>query len=155
LGTVVAIVGVFVIGWLGLRKMTATQQALAIDAGVVSTASSVVVPPIPPGLVEDAKTPVLRLDVVLRVDGVDVTADGAPACREGNRHLIGRGSDGANGSFDENALVACIRKLCAERAAARPIAIVSRAGPAVPVTYFDALVAALGRAGVADVVKNR
>ena len=156
LGSIVAIGGVVVIGWLALRKMTDAQRAMITDAGVVATgANSVVVPPIPPGLVADAKTPVLRLDVVLRVDGVDVTADGAPACRNENKRLIGRASGDAIGSFDENALAACITKLRAERSSARPIAMVSRAGPAVPLTYFDALVAALGRAGVPDVVSNR
>jgi hypothetical protein len=135
--------------------MTDAQRALVGDAGGAATATSVVVPQIPQGLVEDAKTPVLRLDVVLRVDGVDVTADGAPACREGNKHLIGRAADGAVGSFDERALTMCIAKLRTERPAARPIALVARAGPAVPTTYLDALAAALARAGVADVISNR
>lgn len=152
LGSIVAIVGVVVISWLGLRKMTEAQKALVPDTGAASTASSLIVPPIPPGLVPDAKTPVLRLDVELRVDGVDVTADGAPACRDGNKRLIGRASGGAIGSFDEGALVACVTKLRADRPAAQPIAIVTRAGPAVPSTFFDALRAALTRAGVADVV---
>lgn len=156
LGSIVAIGGVAVIGWLALRKMTEAQRALATDAGIAAaTTGSVFVPPIPPGLIPDARTPVLRLDVVLRVDGLDVTADGAPACRDGDKRLIGRASGDALGSFDESALVACVTKLRGDRPAARPIAVVSRAGPAVPLTYFDALVAALGRAGVPDVVQNR
>ena len=155
LGSIIAIGGVVVIGWLALRKMTDAQKAIVADAGVATASTNVVVPPITQGIIADAKTPVLRLDVVLRVDGIDVTADGAPACREGNKHLIGRASDGAAGSFDERALTMCITKLRAERPAAQPIGVVTRAGPAVPATYFDALVAALGRAGVADVVENR
>ncbi len=155
-GSIVAIAGVVVISWLGLRRMTEAQKALVHDAGAPasSTVNSVLVPPIPPGLVDDAKSPVLRLDVVLRVDGVDVTADGAPACRDGSKRLIGRGADGTIGSFDENALVACVTKLRADRPGAKPVALVSRAGPAVPSTYLDALRAALGRAGVPDVVSN-
>jgi len=156
LGSIVAIGGVVVIGWLALRRMTEAQRARVADAGIAATtAGSVVAPPIPPALLEDARSPVLRLDVVLRVDGLDVIADGAPACRDGTKRLIGRASGDAPGSFDENSLVACVTKLRADRPAARPIAIVSRAGPAVPLTYFDALVAALGRAGVPDVVQNR
>lgn len=153
----VAIAGVVVIGWLAVRQMTAAQRALVADSGTsaATTISSVVAPPILPGLVEGEKTPVLRLDVVLRVDGLDVTADGAPSCRDGGKRLIGRAADGAPGSFDERALLACLTTLRAGRPTARPIAIVTRAGPAVPETYVDALAAALRRAGVPHVVKDR
>jgi hypothetical protein len=160
LGTVV--VAVFVIGlsWYGLRKMTDTQKELVakIDAAVTAQTSGAssgqqMVLPIPTHIVANAgKTPILRLDITVRVDGLDVTADGAPACRDGHKRLIGRASSNAAGSFDESALIGCIGALRAQHAAAKPVALVTRAGPAVPTTYFDALKAALGRAGITDTV---
>lgn len=158
MGTVVAAVGIAVLSWLALRQMTAAQQkALAnIDAPPAAPAVSsgtTTVPPIPPAILADAgKTPVARLDVTLRVDGLDLVLDGAQTCRQGARRMVGRDPGGAVGSFDESALNACIAQIRGTRADARIVAMVSRAGPAVPTTYVDALSAALHRAGIADVV---
>jgi hypothetical protein len=162
LGTLVVVAGVVFISWLALRRMTETQKALlgAIDAAVAAhsgaLAETPLVPPIPSAIAADAgKQPLLRLDVVVRVDGLDVTANGAPSCRDGHKRLIGRKTGGAAGTFDEGALASCIRRLLADHPNARSVAVVTRAGPAVPTTQFDALTAALGRAGVSDVAAVR
>jgi hypothetical protein len=160
LGTVVVAVFVLGLSWYALKKMTDTQKDLLqkVDAAVVAQSSGAtsgqqMVLPIPTHILASAgKTPILRLDVTVRVDGLDVTADGAPACRDGHKRLIGRASSNAPGSFDEGALIGCISALRAQHAAAKPVALVTRAGAAVPATYLDALKAALGRAGVTDTV---
>lgn len=161
-GSLVVIAGVVGLSWLALRKMTDTQKELLarVDAAVAqssgATSGQQIVLPIPTQIVASAgKTPILRLDVVLRVDGLDVTADGAPSCRDGNRRLVGRASSGASGSFDENALLACVAGLRQTLPTHRAVALVTRAGPAVPTTYLDALQAALGRAGITDIVVSR
>ncbi len=155
----IAIAGVVGIGWLGLRSMTEKQRAALAphaDASVAAPLASsgpTLVVPIPKAILESAgKTPLARLDVVLRVDGLDLWLDGAPACRDGHRRRVGRAPDGATGSFDEPALSACVAVVRAQRQEARVVAIVTRAGPAVPSTYGDALLAALRRAGIVDVV---
>jgi hypothetical protein len=147
---VIAVVAVIAISYFALRSMTAKQRAAFADAGNAQAAPTGL-PTIPPALVGDAKTPVARLDVVLRVDGLDVTLDGAPICRDGHRRLVGREPGGVAGSFDEPALLACVR--ARKPAEKKLIALVTRAGPAVPATYEDALVAALKRAGADEVVK--
>ncbi|MGZ3456064.1 MAG: hypothetical protein ACXWUG_24670 [Polyangiales bacterium] len=149
-GTVVAAVAVLALSWLALRSMTDKQKAAFADAGAAENPVTPIVPTIPPALVGDAKTPVARLDVVLRVDGVEATLDGAPICRDGHRRLVGRAPGGANGSFDEPALIACVR--AAKPQGKKTIALVTRAGPAVPTTFQDALIAALKRAGADEVV---
>ncbi len=162
-GTLLAAAFVVGLSWFGIRKMTDTQKELLkqIDAATAPTSSGAstgqqLVLPIPTHILQNAgKTPVLRLDVTVRVDGLDVTADGAPACRDGHKRLIGRASSNAPGSFDEGALLACIGALRAKQATHKPVALVTRAGAAVPATYLDALQAALGRAGVTDVVVAR
>jgi hypothetical protein len=141
---------VIALSFLALRSMTAKQRAAFADAGVAQPVPSGL-PTIPPALAGDAKTPVARLDVVLRVDGLDVTLDGAPICRDGHRRLVGREPGGVAGSFDEPALLACVRAV--KPADRRLIALVTRAGAAVPTTFEDALVAALKRAGADEVVK--
>ena len=162
LGSVVVIAGIVGLSWLALRKMTETQKELLakVDAAVAvsggATSGQQIILPMPSQILANAgKSPILRLDVVLRVDGLDVTADGAPTCRDGNRRLIGRASGGANGSFDENALIACIAGLRQKLPTHKAVALVTRAGPAVPTTYLDALQAALGRAGITDIVVAR
>lgn len=161
-GTVIALLAVVGLTYLAIRKMTETQKELLgkVDAAVAQSSGAAsgqqIILPIPTQILADAgKTNVLRLDVVLRVDGLDVTADGAPACRDGNKRLIGRASSGAAGSFDESALLACISGLRQKVPTHKPVALVTRAGPAVPATYLDALSAALGRAGVGDIVVQR
>lgn len=162
LGTLVAIAGVVAIAWLGLRSMTAKQRAaFAPDAaphGSESDASpsgagTTLVHPIPQAILDDAgKTPVARLDVVIRVDGLDLALDGAPACRDGHHRQVGRAPGGGPGSFDAPALSACVAALRAQKPGARMVAMVTRAGPAVPATHGEALIAALRAAGIADVV---
>jgi hypothetical protein len=149
LGSVIAIAAVIGISFFALRSMTARQRAAFTDAGASPAHSALAT--IPPALLGDARTPVARLDVVLRVDGLDATLDGAPICRDGHRRLIGREPGGVAGSFDEPALLACVRAV--KPADKRMIALVTRAGPAVPTTYEDALVAALKRAGADEVVR--
>jgi len=158
IGTVIAAVGVLVISWLALRSMNEAQRrALAkLDAApepVTIASGGTIVPQIPPQVLADAgKTPIARLDVTLRVDGLDLVLDGAQTCREGNRRMVGRESGGALGSFDEKALLACLTLVRASRPDARIVALIGRAGPAVPSTYMDALSAALHRGGIGDVV---
>lgn len=156
IGTVVAVVAVAGLSWLSLRKMTEAQRSALADAGPADSGAAPgprVVPQIPPALLADAgKTPIARVDVTLRVDGLDVTLDGAPSCREGNKRLIGRASGGAAGSFDEAALERCLQPFRAARAGSRLVAFVQRAGPAVPTTFVDALSAALRRAQMDDVI---
>lgn len=163
-GTLIVAVAVLGLSWWGLKRMTETQKELLgkLDGAIATVATSgastgqQMMLPIPSQILESAgKTPVLRLDIVVRVDGLDVTADGAPACRDGHRRLIGRSSGNAPGSFDESALTACIAALRTKQPGHKPVALVTRAGPAVPATFFDALQAALGRAGVTDVVLAR
>lgn len=162
IGTVVAAVAVLVIGWLGVRNLTERQVQAHSDAGVVdaqsaeaSPATPLLVPQIPAAIASSAtkaKTPLARLDVTVRVDGLDLALDGAPTCREQGKRLVGRASGGAAGSFDETALATCVTIARTGRPDARFVAMVGRAGPAVPRTFVDALVAALGRAGITDVV---
>jgi hypothetical protein len=136
------------------RRALASADAAPAPPAPESVASGgTIVPQIPFALVADAgKTPIARLDVTLRVDGLDLVLDGAQTCREGNRRMVGRESGGALGSFDEKALLTCLTVVRASRPEARLVALVGRAGPAVPTTYLDALSAALRRGGVFDVV---
>src|SRR6516225_3526222 len=83
------------------------------DAGVTAPTrdpGAPLVPTIPSDVIADAgKTPIARLDLVLRVDGVAVSSEGAPVCRANNHSTIGRDPNGgAAGSFDESALRACL-----------------------------------------------
>src|SRR5689334_11312884 len=91
-GTIVVLVAVVALAWLGIRKMTDTQKELLDKADTAFAQSSgassgqQIILPIPTQILADAgKSDVLRLDIVLRVDGLDVTADGAPSCRDGNK----------------------------------------------------------------------
>lgn len=161
LGTLVAAAGVVVIAWLGLRSMNEAQKKAAAPTTDAQLAAPLVssgvtmVPPIPPPILASAsssKTPIARLDVTLRVDGLDLTLDGAQACRNGSKRMVGRDPGGAVGSFDESALTGCVTLIRGSRPEARVVALVGRAGPAVPTTFVDALVSALKRAGIADVV---
>ena len=116
-GMLVVAAAVLGLSWWGLRRMTETQKELLgkLDAavsegGTGATTSTQLVLPIPSHML-GGKAPVMRLDIVVRVDGLDVTVDGAPACRDGHKRLIGRGSSDAPGSFDEGALIGCINGL--------------------------------------------
>jgi hypothetical protein len=63
---------------------------------------------------------------------------------------VQRAPGGEAGSFDDKALAACLD--AARIAERKPIALVSLAGPLVPTTFRDALIASLKRAGVADAI---
>lgn len=155
LGTLVVAVGVVVIGWMAVRKMVSEQsKAMSVaSASANNGAQTAGVPQIPAQLLEDAgKLGALRFDVTLRMDGLDLTIDGAPACRDGHRRKVSRNSGNAPGSFDESALVSCVQLALVSAPQRRPIALIVKAGPAVPSTYVDALIAALKRAGIADVL---
>ena len=158
IGTLVvgaAIIGVFYMGMRSMNREMARQAPSApTPAMSISGAPRAMGPlPIPQALVEKAaERGIARIDVTMRVDGLDVAFNGSLACREGNRRLIGRASDGATGSFDAAALDGCIAGLLRDRRKPMPVAIVDRAGPMVPVTYRDALVAELRKAGVEEVV---
>lgn len=156
-GTVIALTAILVISWLALQKMTAAQRArLTPDAAIAAPPASPgaqVMPTIPAPILSAAaaaKTPVARLDVVVRVDGLDLTLDGAPVCRDGHRRLVGRAPGGEAGSFDETALVACMQGFRASDG--QLVALITRAGASVPRTFVDALSAALRRGGAHDVV---
>jgi hypothetical protein len=134
----------------------AADAAPSISATTGRDESSPIVPAIPSAVLADAgKKQVARLDFVLRMDGVDVSAEGAGTCRENGRSIIGREpGGGAPGSFDESALQKCLSVLIVKFAADDriPVATLTRAGVAVPTTYFDALTTAIKRAGVRDVI---
>ena len=152
----VAVVGV---SWMGLRAMRRAEERsrYATDAGATTPTrdpSSPIVPQIPSDLIADAgKAQIARVDLVLRVDGVAVSAEGAPSCRRDNRSMIGRAPDGGlPGSFDESALRACLATVRAQLAGKLVVAAITRAGPAVPADFLDALSAAVRRAGIEQVV---
>lgn len=154
LATILVVVGILGIGWFAMRKMVQRQ----VDAHPAASSAAVgggapVVPQIPPAIADDAgKAGLVRFDVTVRMDGLDVSVDGAPACRDGHRRKVGRNASNAAGSFDEPALVACLQPLLLQAGAKRPVALLTKAGPAVPGTYVDALVAVLKRTGIADVI---
>ena len=159
LGMVITALGVLGLSWLALRSMTRAQVDAHADAAAAAAPTTTVDPgpppprvtPIPAAIVVDAgKAPIARIDLVLRMDGVDVSFEGAPACRAGNRSLVG--NHGAPGSFDEGALQGCLGSLRATLGGKVAVATVTRAGPAVPVDFVDALIAATHRAGVVDVI---
>lgn len=160
LGTILVAAAIVVSSWLALRSMTDKQRSArgptadASSRAMPAVSSGVtLVPPIPAAIVADAgKTPLARLDVTLRVDGLDLALDGAQACRDGSKRMVGRDPSGALGSFDEKALLTCVTLVRAARPEARVVAMIGRAGPAVPSTFVDALIAALKRGGVEDVV---
>ena len=157
LGMIVVAAGVLVLSWLAIRSMTRGQQQALPPQTSATTGrdpSSPIVPPIPFEIVADAgKQGVARLDLVLRMDGIDVSSEGALACRSNNKTLIGREQNGGGaGSFNESALLACIASLRPGWGERKPVAVVSRAGDAVPKTHLDALVATIKRAGIVEVV---
>ncbi len=156
-GMIVVIGAVLVLGYLALRQMTKNQEEAYEKTHPSATTgrdpSAPIVPPIPSQIIADAgKSGVARIDLVLRMDGVDVSSEGATACRQNNRTLVGKEPGGAAGTFDERALTACIVSLLTRYGERRPVAVLTRAGDAVPKTHLDALVAAIKRAGVAEVV---
>ncbi|MBL8716892.1 MAG: hypothetical protein JNL79_12900 [Myxococcales bacterium] len=153
LATLLVVVGIVGIGWLAMRKMV--QKQVDAHPAVSSTVGGgvPVVPQVPAAIADDAgKAGLIRFDVTLRMDGLDVSVDGAPACRDGHHRKIGRNSSNGAGSFDEAALTACLQPLLLTAGAKRPVALLVKAGPAVPSTYVDALIAALKRVGIADVI---
>ena len=157
LGTVVVVLAVLILGWLALRQMTKSQETAYQQGHPSATTgrdpSLPIVPPIPSQIVADAgKTGVARLDLVLRMDGIDVSSEGAPSCRAHNKTLVGRELGGSAGTFDERALAGCLTSLVLQYGERKPVAVVTRAGDAVPKTHLDALVAAVKRIGIADVV---
>ncbi|MEO7092710.1 MAG: hypothetical protein ABI175_05635 [Polyangiales bacterium] len=161
LGFVVVAGGILLVSWLALRTM-GQRLGEGADAGAAPSAttgrdeSKPLVPMIPQQIVADAgKTPIARIDLVLRVDGVDVSSEGAPACRQDNHTTIRREpSTGTVGSFDEGALRTCLLQVMTTIQGKRPVATLTRAGDAVPTTYFEALVAAIKRTGVTEVVAS-
>jgi hypothetical protein len=156
----VVAVGVVGMSWLGLRAMKrAEERARDADAGMGTPAptrdpGSPIVPTIPSEVIADAgKTGVGRIDLVLRVDGVAVTSEGAPVCRSNNRSMIGRQPNGGPpGSFDESALQGCFVSVLSQLSGKVPVVSITRAGPAVPVEWMDALSAAVKRIGVQQVL---
>jgi len=157
LGTIVVAVAVLAVGYLALRQMTKSQEhAFPKPAPSATTGrdpSVPIVPQIPSQIVADAgKTGVARVDFVLRVDGIDVSSEGALSCREGNKTRIGREPGGGAGTFDDRALTACIASLMPTFGERKPVALVTRAGDAVPKTHLDAVVATVKRAGIAEVL---
>ena len=161
LGFVVVAAGVLLLSWLALRTMgkrlgDTADASPAPSATTGRDESKPLVPVIPKEVIEDAgKTPIARLDLVLRVDGVDVSAEGAPACRQNNHTVVGREPNGGGaGSFDEHALRNCLFTVLATLSGKRPVATLTRAGEAVPSIHFDALIAAIKRVGIADVIAS-
>jgi hypothetical protein len=158
LGIFVVALGVVGVSYLGLRAMKRAEERGRDAADVGTTAptrdpNAPLVPAIPSDVIDDAgKTPVARIDLVLRVDGVAVSAEGAPVCRSNNRSTIGRAPDGPAGSFDEGALQACVMSVLAQMSGKAPVATITRAGPAVPVEWMDALSAAVKRIGLQQVI---
>lgn len=159
-GTIVVAAGVIGTSWLAVRQLTKSISEHAPVADAAPTAfgtgvdpSKPLVPTIPSAIVEDAgKKAIARIDLVLRMDGVDVSAEGAPACRDGNHTRVGRASGGAAGTFDASMLTACITSVLAGIGERVPVATITRAGPAVPSEYVDALAAETKRAGVVQVL---
>jgi hypothetical protein len=148
---------VLVLGYLALRQMTTNQQQAfqkpAPSATTGRDPSMPIVPQVPSQIVVDAGKPgIARVDLVLRVDGVDVSSEGALSCRSSNKTLVGREPGGVAGTFDERALSACITSLLPTFADRKPVALVTRAGDAVPKTHLEALVAAVKRAGISEVI---
>ena len=160
LGVFVVAIGVVGVSWLGLRAMKRAEERArdAADAGGTAPTrdpNAPLVPAIPSDVVADAgKMPIARVDLVLRVDGVAVSSEGAPVCRNNNRSTIGRDPNGgAPGSFDESALQACLVSVLGPmQGKMMPVATITRAGPAVPVEWMEALSAAVKRVGVEQVI---
>lgn len=158
IGLFVVALGVVAVSWLGLRAMKRAEErardATSASAAPTRDPSSPIVPQIPSAIVADAgNADVARVDLVLRVDGVAVSAEGVPTCRNGNRSLVGRdGPTGAPGSFDESALQSCLAAVRSQLGTKVPVATITRAGPAVPIDFVDALSAAVHRAGFTQVV---
>lgn len=159
LGIIVVAIAVVGVSWMGLRAMRRAEERARDAADAASAAptrdpSTPIVPQIPSEIIADAgKMQVARVDLVLRVDGVAVSSEGAPACRRDNRSTIGREANGgAPGSFDEAALQTCLAMLRAQLAGKVVVAAITRAGPVVPTEFLDALAAAVRRAGIEQVV---
>ncbi len=161
LGTFVVAGGVLALSWLAIRTMSKrASDAPVVDAGASPTATTgrddglPLLTPIPSAIVEDAGKPgLVRVDLVLRVDGVAVTVDGARQCYDGPRSLIGREPNGgSSGSFDEGALRTCLLGVIKSAGVRKLVATIGRAGTGVPTTYADALVAAVKRIGIVEVV---
>ena len=148
---------ILVIGWLAVRQMTESQRKALQQAHPSATTgrdpNAIIVPPIPSYILADAGTAgVMRIDLVVRVDGVDVASEGAATCRRDNHTVVGRDRGGAVGSFDETALSNCLLGLLSKKGERLPVVTITRAGDAVPKTYLDALVASVKRVGVEHVV---
>ena len=159
LGFLVVAGGVLLLSWLALRTMGKRLgdpggAPPAVSATTGRDESKPLVPAIPQNIVDDAgKTPIARIDLVLRVDGIDVSAEGAPACRKNGHTQVGREPNGGSaGSFDEGTLRSCLVSVIASIPSKHPVVTITRAGDAVPTTYVDALIAALQRFGITDVV---
>ena len=130
-------------------EKTASSSAASASPSVPGTGRDVL-QPVPDELVADAgKAMVGRIDLVLRVDGVQASLEGAPACRHtvrAHESTVGVARGGGQGTFDESALDACLasmRMLMRNRPA---FVAVRRAGPAIVDAQLDALAAAVRRA---------
>ena len=160
LGFLVVAGAVLLLSWLALRTMgkrlgDSGAAPPAVSATTGRDEAKPLVPAIPKEIVDDAgKTPIARIDLVLRVDGIDVSSEGAPVCRKDAHTVVGREPNGSAGSFNENALRNCLATVVAAIPEKRPVVTITRAGDAVPTTYLDALIAALKRFGFHDVVPS-
>ena len=158
LGWLVIVAGIAAMSYMAIRTMTAKQQAaFALDAGNSDVAvPQLLVPPIPSSVLsarsDAGKGEPARLDIVMRVDGVAVSFDGAAACRRGRQNLVGRSTNGAAGTFDEMALATCLRTLFDEHPSRSVVAFISRAGIAVPADHVEELRRTIEGLGVKDIV---
>ncbi len=161
LATIVVAALAFAVFWFGLRSVvrrTREASAPAASASVATSSSEIGstgsgVWPLPKAPIDRAgQRGVARLDVTMRIDGLDVALDQRPTCRDGARRWIGRAQGDAPGSFDQAALGTCLASIARDRRDRMLVAVIARAGSQVPTTYRDALEAELRRLGVEDVV---
>jgi hypothetical protein len=168
--TLVVAAGVCGVFFMGLRSMRLAPGPASSDAAsgaATSLAERDAAPapllsngsgeggymPLPRALVERAaERGVLRIDVIIRADGLDFLAAGSAVCRDGAHRWVGRAMGDAPGSYDDSALRRCLLSIGQDLRGRMPVAVVSRAGTSVPLTFRDALVANLRTLGLPEVL---